>query len=93
MYRLKRIVEFPEAKLTLKGAKFLTRGNSMDIPHLSNQYEEETTNLLLSLKPKIFVDVGTHVGRFSILLSKRGSKVISIEPSKENLAQLNKILG
>lgn len=90
LYRLKRKVFFPASKLKLKGALFLTRENSMDIPHLSNQYEEETTNLLLKLNPKTFLDVGTHIGRFSIILAKKGSNVISIEPSKENLKQLNK---
>ena len=90
LYRLKRQVEFPKTRLKLKGARFSTREKSMDIPHLSNQYEEETTNLLLNLNPKTFIDVGTHVGRFSILLAKKGSNVISIEPSKENRGQLNK---
>ena len=88
LYRLKRKVQFPKAMLKLKGAKFVTRENSMDIAHLSNLYEGETTNLLLNLKPKTFIDVGTHVGRFSIILANRDSKVISIEPSKENFKQL-----
>jgi len=90
LYRLKRKVEFPEARLKLKGAKFLTRKNSMDIAHLSNFYERETTNLLLRLNPKTFIDVGAHIGRFSIILAKKGSNVISIEPSKENFERLNK---
>ena len=88
LYRLKRKVQFPKASLKLKGAKFITRENSMDIAHLSNLYEGETANLLLKLKPKTFIDVGTHVGRFSIILAKQGSRVISIEPSKDNFKQL-----
>ena len=90
LYRLKRNVEFPRAILKLKNAKFITRENSMDIAHLSNFYERETTNLLLRLNPKTFIDVGAHIGRFSIILAKQGSKVISIEPSKDNFEQLNK---
>ncbi len=90
LYKLKRKAEFPKAIVKLKGARFITRKNSMDIAHLSNFYERETTNLLLKLKPKTFIDVGTHIGRFSIILSNKGSKVISIEPSKDNLKQLNK---
>ena len=90
LYRLKREVKFPKSTLTLKDAKFLTREDSMDIAHLSNLYEEDTTSLLLRLSPKVFVDVGAHVGRFSIILAKKGSRVISIEPSKENFGQLLK---
>ena len=90
LYRLKRKTKFPKAKLMLKGAKFLTRKDSMDIAHLSNLYEKNTTNLLLELNPRTFIDVGAHVGRFSIILAKQGSRVISIEPSKENFNRLNK---
>ena len=90
LYRLKRKIRFPKSLIRLKSAKFITRENSMDIAHLSNFYERDTTNLLLRLKPKVFVDVGAHIGRFSIILANQGSKVISVEPSKENLRQLNK---
>ncbi len=90
LYRLSRKVEFPKAILKLQGARFLTRENSMDIAHLSNLYESKTTKLLLNSRPKTFIDVGTHIGRFSILLANRGAKVISIEPSKDNFKQLNK---
>ena len=90
LYRLKRKAEFPRAFLNLEGAKFVTRENSMDIAHLSSLYERETTRLLMDMKPKIFIDIGAHVGRFSIILAKKGSKVISVEPSKSNFNQLNK---
>lgn len=90
LYRLKRKAEFPKAILSLEGAKFITRENSMDIAHLSNLYEKETTKFLLNLNPEVFIDVGAHVGRFSIILAKRGTKVMSIEPSKSNFNQLIK---
>jgi FkbM family methyltransferase len=90
LYRLKRKVEFPKAIVRLNGAKFITRENSMDIAHLSNFYERETTNLLLDLNPETFVDVGTHIGRFSLILANKGSRVVSIEPSKDNFRALNK---
>jgi len=90
LYKLKHKVEFPEAIIKLHSVKFQTRKNSMDIAHLSNFYERDTTNLLLNLNPKVFVDVGAHIGRFSVLLTNENSKVISIEPSKSNYDQLNK---
>jgi len=88
-YRLRHKIEFPQTTVRLKGTKFLTRENSMDIAHLSFFYERETTNFLLNLKPKTFLDIGAHIGRFSVLLAKNGSRVISIEPSRRNFAQLN----
>jgi len=88
LYRLKRKVVFPETRIKLYNSKFKTRKNSMDIAHLSNFYERATTKLLLKLNPKVFVDVGAHVGRYSIILAKNGSRVVSIEPSKDNFRQL-----
>ncbi|MFH1311166.1 MAG: FkbM family methyltransferase [Nanoarchaeota archaeon] len=90
LYRLKRKIEFPKAIVKLNGAEFITRKNSMDIAHLSNLYERETTKLLLNLNPKIFVDIGAHIGRFSVILANKKSKVIAIEPSTANFEQLNK---
>ncbi len=90
LYRLKRKIEFPQTRIILKGAKFVTRKNSMDIAHLSNLYEKETTNLLLNLNPRTFIDVGAHIGRFSIILANKGSKVIAIEPSRKNFQAIKK---
>ena len=90
LYRFKRKNKFPKAVLKLKGTTFLTRENSMDIAHLSNLYEPQTTKFLLKTKINNFIDVGAHVGRFSIILAKKGTNVISIEPSKENFNQLTK---
>jgi FkbM family methyltransferase len=89
-YKQKRVVIFPAAKINLASAKFITRPNSMDIAHLSNFYERRTTKLLLKLNPLTFIDIGTHIGRFSIILAKKGSNVLSIEASKENFRQLEK---
>lgn len=89
-YRIRRKIKFPRVLVRLKGSVFETRKNSLDIAHISNLYEKETTKFLLKLKPKKFVDVGTHIGRFSILMGANGSEVISIEPSKRNFNQLNK---
>jgi len=89
-YKAKKEVKFPKARIRLKGTKFLTRKDTMDIVHISNFYERETTKFFIESRPKIFVDVGTHIGRFSILLAAKGSKVLSIEASRANFDQLNK---
>jgi len=59
----------------------------MDIPHLSHFYEPSTTKLILENSPQKFIDVGAHVGRYSILAASRGSDVISFEPSTNNFKQ------
>jgi FkbM family methyltransferase len=90
LYKLKREIRFPSSTVKLKGLKFFTRKNSMDIAHVSNLYEEETTKFLINLKPKFFIDVGAHIGRFSLLLAKEGAEVYAYEPGKDNYNQLRK---
>lgn len=87
-YKASQKVEFPRSVIRLGKNRFLTRKKSMDIAHLSYLYERETTKFLQELNPNVFIDVGAHIGRFSILLANRNSKVVSLEPSKENYKQL-----
>jgi FkbM family methyltransferase len=47
----------------------------------SGQYERCETELLSRLKPKVFIDVGAHIGYYTILVHKLGAeKIIVIEP-------------
>ena len=39
---------------------------------------------LLKLAPKQFIDVGAHVGRYSVLLAQSGTRVIAFEPNGGN---------
>ena len=81
---------FPEMVIKLYDVKLISRANTQDSAFLSLLYERELTKYLLNVKPNIFVDVGSHIGRFSVLMAKRGSKVTSIEPSLDNYKQLKK---
>jgi tRNA G37 N-methylase Trm5 len=47
----------------------------------SGQYERCETELISRLKPKVFIDVGAHIGYYTILVHKLGAeKIIAIEP-------------
>ncbi|QQG40043.1 MAG: FkbM family methyltransferase [Candidatus Aenigmatarchaeota archaeon] len=87
-YWTSRRVTFPATTLRLRGSVFATRQNSMDIPHLSNLYEPQTTSFILGAKPKMFVDVGAHVGRFTVTAAAGGARVLALEPSRENYRTL-----
>ena len=90
-YRLFRKNLFPSTKVKLFGHKFLARSNGTDIAILSNFYERETTKLFIkSHDKKIFLDVGAHIGRYSILAASKFKKVIAIEPSESNFYLLKK---
>lgn len=89
-YKIKKKVTFPSACVNLRGIKFLTRKNTLDIVHVSNFYEKETTKFFLKYKSGVFVDIGAHIGRFSALMAAGGSKVISLEASKYNFDQLER---
>ena len=83
-YGLGRKILFPETIVRLRGSRFAARKNSMDIAHLSDYFEPQTTEFLLKLAPKQFIDVGAHVGRYSVLLAQQGAKVIAFEPNDGN---------
>lgn len=85
----KSISFFPEMILSLHGCKFKTRKNTMDFWMILKSHEEKFTSYLYNKKEEgIFVDVGTHIGRYSILMAKKGWKVFSFEPLKTNFNQL-----
>jgi len=85
-----RTITFPEMIVKLYDVKLIARENTQDSAILSNLYERELTRYLLNKNPGFFVDVGAHIGRFTILLAKNGSDVLAIEPSSSNYKQLCK---
>jgi FkbM family methyltransferase len=69
--------------------KFYCRKNEEDLSIISDGHEPKTLSLFLKLakRSKIVIDVGAHIGKYTVLASrilKNKGKVISIEPSKEN---------
>jgi len=75
--------------------KFYCRKKDEDLHFISEHYEKRTLSLFKNLarKSKIIVDVGAHIGKYTILADKlTKNKVIAIEPSKENFSILKKNL-
>jgi FkbM family methyltransferase len=73
--------------------KFYCRKKDEDLHLVSEQYEIKSLSLFKNLasKAKVIIDVGAHIGKYTILASKltRG-RVIAIEASKDNFAILKK---
>jgi FkbM family methyltransferase len=78
--------------LTLKKNKFYTRKKTLDFLFMSRYYEPETTTFILNNKGKVMINVGSHIGRFSILSSKNYKEVYAIEPHPSNFSSLKKNL-
>ncbi len=72
--------------------KFFTRARTLDFLFFSRFYEPETTKFIIQNTGNIFLDVGAHTGRFSILASKNFNKIYAIEPFPENFSVLKKNL-
>ncbi|HIP90087.1 MAG TPA: FkbM family methyltransferase [Candidatus Nanopusillus sp.] len=76
-------------KVRYKGFTFISE-KSLVSTHILPYYEKETIEVLMNIRGKIFIDVGAHVGRYSILLSKNFEKIIAIEPDPYNFSYLVK---
>lgn len=74
--------------LQIYGKSFKTRAKTLDFLFFSKYYEEETTKYILSNKGNIFIDIGSHIGRFPIISSNNFKKIIAIEPHPQNYSQL-----
>lgn len=53
-------------------------------------YEPKTYEYMMSLRGSIFVDVGAHIGGYSVRLAKRFTKVIALEPNPSSAKVLAK---
>jgi FkbM family methyltransferase len=55
------------------------------------EYEKLETELISKLKPKVFIDVGAHIGYYTMLVHKLGAeKIIPIEPDPRVFRILNR---
>ena len=75
--------------LHLPYGKFYCR-NFHDFWIVSPNFEEEVLRYLKISKNEIFIDIGAHIGKYSVMLAKKCKKVISIEPEKNNFEILKK---
>jgi len=74
--------------ITLKNADGLFNcGRSFISSRIVSEFYEKDLHPYLNLKTGIFVDVGAHIGKYTVALGKKlgkRGKVISIEPETEN---------
>jgi len=70
-----------------EGIRFIVRQNSWD----ENVLRDVVSNNCYKIgSPKVFVDIGAHIGGSSLLASKNGAVVYAYEPSLLNFNQLKK---
>jgi FkbM family methyltransferase len=65
------------------------KGSSTDVTVATEGcFEREFTKHLLGKNPKVFVDVGANIGRYTIPMAKKSGTVVAIEADPENFKQL-----
>lgn len=67
--------------------------NYDDLLVLWPPYEAELTKFFTCGADSVFIDVGSHVGRYTVMLSRRLMRVVSIEPDFENFTMLQRNIG
>ncbi len=58
--------------------------------HVALTYEKRLHSYLSNLTGKVFIDVGSHAGRYSILLSRNFDRILAIEANPYNFSYLVK---
>jgi FkbM family methyltransferase len=78
----------PEVMIENRLGIFKCRKDSCDIGGVAEGTESDFTKYLLTKQPRVFLDVGANIGRYTISMAKRSGKVIAFECDPENFAQL-----
>lgn len=86
----RKFMLFPAVEMRLQGKKFFCRANSSDWFHLTTDYEADVMGEAGGVRGKVFLDIGTHIGRYSILLAKNFRRVVSFEPFPETFEILKR---
>ena len=69
--------------INIKNSKFLIH-DSASFRVIQPSFENSVWKIVESLDIKCFVDVGAHIGKYTIPLAKLGVNVLAIEPDPEN---------
>lgn len=87
---LKSFIDFPAAQFKFQDIILKTRPKTIDFWACLETYEPDLTFFLKEVLTRkgSFVDVGAHIGRFSVLMAKQGWKVYSFEPVGINFKAL-----
>lgn len=80
----------PEMNFDLHGTTINTRKNTIDFWAALENYEEEFTEHLLNEGQGTFIDVGAHIGRYTVLMGMKRWNVHAFEPITSTFNQLQK---
>lgn len=85
-----RIFLFPEMNIRLFGCILRIRRNTLDFWVAWSHWEEEITSYLVNHPGEkcVFIDVGAHIGRYSVVMAKKAWEVYSFEPLDSNFTRL-----
>lgn len=89
-------IKFPASKFKFNNIILQTRYDTIDFWACLESYEPDLTYFLtkvLENEKGSFIDVGGHIGRFTVLMAKREWDVISFEPVKTNYLALENNLA
>lgn len=70
------------------GIQVQVRPRTNDLDLLSPKHEPQTTDWFRIRNDDVVVDVGAHIGRYTLIAARKGAKVIAIEPDPSNFALL-----
>lgn len=83
------IIYFPRMNILLQECIFITRKKTIDFWMVWEGHEKYIMNMLNKYeKTGTFIDIGANIGKYSILLAKRGWKVYSFEPIRSSYEML-----
>jgi len=75
--------------INLNGRRFFCRKGTTDWLHVMD-FEPETTEFLSRQHGNVFLDIGAHIGRYTVLLAGNFKKVVSAEPFGETFRILSR---
>jgi len=81
----------PEMYIIFEGCRFRLRKDSIDLFQFKPNKEREVLNVMKTIREGTFIDVGSHVGKYTCVVAKQlegKGKVISIEADPNNFKAL-----
>lgn len=83
----------PDLMIKVDGCIFSCRAHSLDFDVLFPTFETRLKGIFEEIEKGIFIDVGSHVGKYTISVAKRlgnNGRVIAVEPNPSNFQALLK---
>lgn len=74
--------------LRARGIVWSVRGQSDDLGYVSSAHKRQVDKWFKPKPGDMVVDVGAHIGRFTLLAGLRGARVLALEPNPATFSQL-----